>query len=135
MSDTLRNAPPYVEGPSLFALARCLSHSRKVLSVPTLVNGKVSATDLDFTQSREEVEVDAIDHPVWTQKYTGTAQWTGGAAGLSGDFTGWVSDDDAAVPIKAEMKVILGSIHVELEQWDRAGWTPPVQMQTAHRLP
>lgn len=123
--DTLRDVPPYVEGPSLFFLARCLAATRKVVRVPTFVNREISITTLDFTEPNEDIEVGAIDYPVRAQKYTGTAQWKVGAAGLSGDFTGWLSDDEAAVPIKAEMRVTLGSIRVELEQWTRAGWVPP----------
>lgn len=125
MADTLRDVPPYVEGPSLFFLARCLARTRRSLSVPTCVDGKMSSTLLDFTLPTEDIEVDAIPHPVRVRKYIGAAQWQGGAAGLTGSFAGWVSDDEAAVPLKAEMKVLLGSIHVELEKWDRVGWIPP----------
>jgi hypothetical protein len=44
---------------------------------------------------------------------------------LTGDFEGWFSNDEARVPILAKMKVILGSITIELMRWKRAGWTPP----------
>jgi hypothetical protein len=64
----------------------------------------------------------ALDDPVRTRKYKGFVHGQGGtSAGLSGEFTGWVSDDEAAIPLQAEMKVLLGSIHLELERWTRAG--------------
>lgn len=131
--DTLRNVPPFVEGPSLFYLTRCLARTRKVMTVPTFVNREISSTVLNFTEPDEDIEVDAFAYPVRAQKYTGTAQWKGGAAGLSGDFTGWLSDDEAAVLIKADLKVMLGSLHVELEQWTRPGWVPPPGMQASNR--
>jgi hypothetical protein len=125
-TDTLLNADPYVEGPSLVFYARCVSRSIGVRRVPTLVRGKISATELWFDGSLEDVEISALDRPVRTKRYTGHAEWSGGStAGVSGDFTGWVSDDDAAVPIVAEMKVLLGSIRLELEQWTRPAWAPP----------
>jgi len=132
-ADTLRNVPPYVEGPSLFFFTRCQSQVGNVLNVPTLVNGQLSTTALDFTGPIEFIEFDAIDQPVRARKYTGSAKWKGGAAGLSGDFAGWISDDEAAVPIRAEMGVILGSIRVELEQWIRGGWAPPIGLQVSDR--
>ena len=125
-SDTLRNVDSYVEGPSLLFYTRCMSRSFGVKRVPTLVGGKIAATELRFDGTTEDVEIDAVDRPVRTRYYTGHAEWTGGStAGLSGDFTGWVSDDAAAVPIVAELKVLLGSIRLELEQWSRPGWVPP----------
>jgi len=135
ISETLNSVSPFVEGSSLFFLARCLSHTGGASSIPTCVNGRISSTILDFTLPIEIIKVGAIDHAVRVRKYTGTAEWKGGAAGVFGDFTGWVSDDEAAVPIKAEMKVILGSIRIELEQWDRVEWTPPDGLQAANRKP
>jgi hypothetical protein len=35
------------------------------------------------------------------------------------------SDDTAVIPITAEMKVILGSVKIELNQWNRKGWNSP----------
>jgi proteasome assembly chaperone (PAC2) family protein len=58
--------------------------------------------------------------------YVGLAKWTGAsAAGLTGEFEGWISDDSAAIPILAEVKIALGSIWIELESWTRPGWSPP----------
>ena len=133
-SDTLENVPPHVEGPSLFYYARWQSRSRQILSVPTVAGGETGSTDLDFTLGREYVEIDALSEPVRTRKYQGVIHGKGGtSAGLSGEFTGWVSDDDAAVPLKAEMKVLLGSILLELEQWSRPGWNPPVYIEVAKK--
>jgi hypothetical protein len=118
--------PPFVDGASLFFYARCHSGSGKVLKVPTMAEGEIRNTVLDFTGPLEEVEIGAFDQPIRTRKYTGFMDWQGGtSAGLSGEFTGWVSDDEAAVPIQAEMKVLIGSVHLELEKWHREGWIPP----------
>jgi hypothetical protein len=48
-----------------------------------------------------------------------------GVFGMTGEFTGWFSDDEAAVPIKGELKVLLGTVTVELIGWKRSGWSPP----------
>ncbi len=132
VADTLHDVPPYVEGASLLLYSRSLLHCGRVVRVPTMVGGKLSSTTLDFTGSVEEVDVEGIEWPVRALKYTGEAEWDGGSsAGLSGSFTGWMSDDGAAIPLRAEMHVIVGSITIELEKWNRPGWTPPQAMRAA----
>jgi hypothetical protein len=118
--------PPFLDGGSLFFFARCHSGSGKVLKVPAMADGAIRTMVLDFTAPLEEVEIGAFDKPIRTHKYTGFMDWDAGtSAGVSGEFTGWVSDDEAAVPIQAEMKVLLGTVHLELEKWHREGWIPP----------
>ncbi len=131
-TDTLNNAPPYVDGASLFFFTRVQSHSGKVLNVPTMASGEIRNTMLDFTGPIEDIEIGASNFPIRTQRYTGVADWKGGtSAGLTGEFTGWISDDSAAIPIQAEMKVFLGSVRLELEKWHRPGWVPPCTIRTA----
>jgi hypothetical protein len=48
-----------------------------------------------------------------------------GIFGLTGGFEGWFSNDEARVPIMAKMKVLIGSVTIELMRWNRPGWTPP----------
>ncbi|HTY59351.1 MAG TPA: DUF3108 domain-containing protein [Bacteroidota bacterium] len=125
-ADTLRGVESFVEGPSLFLLARCLSQSSGTKNVPTLVGGKLSTTELTYGGDRELIDIGAVGNPVRVRKFLGTAHWQGGTeAGLGGEFTGWISDDGAAVPIVAEVKVLIGSIKLELESWTRTGWAPP----------
>ena len=91
-----------------------------------LCGGSFYKTTLNYCGPVELVEIDAFDSPIRTFKYEGNAEWDGKAtAGLSGEFTGWISDDDASVVISAEMKIILGSIDVELQEWYKPGWRPP----------
>jgi hypothetical protein len=122
-SDTIYNAPFYVEGPSLFFFTRVNASPKKIVNVPTLVNGKISNTRLVFGGEKEEIEIDALPHPVRTIHYIGFADWEGGTSqAFGGEFEGWISDDEAAVPVYAELKVLLGSLKIELESWKRHGW-------------
>lgn len=129
-ADTLHDVPPYVEGTSLLFYSRSLLHCGRVVNVPTMVGRTLSSTTLDFRGKVEQVDVEGVDWPVRARKYTGSADWNGGSsAGISGSFTGWMSDDAAAIPLKAEMHILVGSITIELEQWNRPGWTPPTAMR------
>jgi hypothetical protein len=114
----------FQDGLSLFFFARDQLFSHKEVNVPTLIKEKKSNTFLDFKGERTSAEVDAVDYPVDVIKFSGKCEFTG-IFGLSGEFTGWFSNDEARVPILAKMKVILGSVTIELMQWKRSGWTPP----------
>lgn len=125
--EIIYNVPPYLDGPSLFFFARRNIHSNKQFFVPTIVDGKIEKTRLDFTDSLEYIEVDAISNPVMTKYCEGFAEWEGAtSAGMSGTFKGWISNDEAAVPIRAEVKILLGSLVIELEDFTRERWIPPI---------
>ena len=125
--DTLKNIPLYVEGPSLFFISRALIQSEKEYNIPTMIDGKIANTYLNFKKNIQIIESDLFTHPIRTRYFEGKAEWEGGtSAGLSGNFSGWLSDDSAAIPIISEMKVLLGSIRLELEHIEHPNWTPPL---------
>jgi hypothetical protein len=114
----------FQDGLSLFFQAREQLFSRKGVNIPTLIKEKKVNTFINFLSERTSVEIDAIDYPVDVMKFEGMAEFVG-IFGLTGDFSGWFSNDEARVPIMAKMQVILGSVTIELMEWKRAGWTPP----------
>jgi hypothetical protein len=122
--DTISITGTCQDGLSLFFYAREHLQSGKIVNVPAVVKEKLVNTYLDFTWHEESVEVDACKYPVKALHFSGTLQFTG-LFGLTGDFEGWFSNDDARVPIMAKLKVLLGSVTVELMEWKRGTWTPP----------
>ncbi|MEE8115035.1 MAG: DUF3108 domain-containing protein, partial [Nitrososphaerales archaeon] len=79
---------------------------------------------IDSKKKRSTVETDFVDYPVDVIGFEGRAEFVG-IFGMTGDFEGWFSTDEARVPILAKMKVIIGSVTLELMQWKRLGWKPP----------
>lgn len=122
--DTIAVEGPLQDGLSVFFFAREHLRSGRRMDIPCIVKEERVTTRIDFQNRREEVEVDAVDHPIPTIAFEGKAEFVG-IFGLTGEFEGWFSDDEARVPILAKMKVIIGSITIELMEWKRAGWTPP----------
>jgi Protein of unknown function (DUF3108) len=122
--DTLEVDEPYNDGLSLFFFAREHLKSGITMTIPTLVKEKKVSTYINFSDQRTSVEIDGVDHPIDVIHFEGTAGFVG-IFGLTGDFEGWFSNDDARVPILAKMKVIIGSVTIELMRWKRPGWTPP----------
>lgn len=112
------------DGLSLFFYARDQLFSHKRMNIPAVVKEKKVNTYIDFAGERKSVEIDAVDYPIDVIGFEGTAEFVG-IFGLTGDFEGWFSNDDARIPVVAKMKVILGSVRLELIKWKRPGWTPP----------
>ncbi len=122
--DTVSVEGVYQDGLSLFFFARDRLFAGKSIDIPCVVTEKKVTTHINFDGRRDKVEIDAVDYPVDVVGFDGSADFVG-IFGLTGDFDGWFSNDEARVPILAKMKVIIGSVTIELMQWKRPGWNPP----------
>jgi hypothetical protein len=123
--DTLKlSYDRFQDGTSILYFARAHAHDQRAIAVPTLVRGKAGKTNFYFPAEPATEKIDAVGYPIKVLEMEGKAEFEG-IFGLTGDFTGWFTDDEAAVPVKAKMKVILGSITLELKEWKRRGWSPP----------
>ena len=110
----------------MFFLARSLIHSTLTLTVPTLVSFDLFDTDITFTQKVEAVSIDAMDDEIDAKELYGFAHFVESSlAGLSGDFEGWFTNDEAAIPVVAKMQLTVGTANIELEEWSRGSWSPP----------
>ena len=124
-NDSIRLKPStFVDGLAIGYLPRLFIHETKTLNVQTLLKGDLGVTTFYFTNEGTTESIDALDNPVRVVKVEGTTNAVG-VFGMTGDFTGWFSDDAAAVPIKGKLKVLLGNVTVELIKWNRKGWSPP----------
>ncbi|MCU0412428.1 MAG: DUF3108 domain-containing protein [Bacteroidetes bacterium] len=123
--DTVRASGLAYEAMSLLMFARCHARSCDTVVLQTMVNSTLGLTRLCFSQQCEMLDAPAFNEELRCVRFDGTAEWVGSAfAGMSGGFIGWMSDDSGAVPIRAEVKIALGSIVLELESYERTGWTP-----------
>ncbi len=113
------------DGLSLFFFAREFVKSGRFVNVPTAIMSDTSRTLINFRDvQREAITVPASKTPIRTVYFKGEAKWRG-IYGLEGNFEGWFSDDDARIPIRAKMKVLVGKVDINLVRWKRANWTPP----------
>ncbi len=121
---TIQTSRRWNDGSSLFFLSRRFLNYKKTIKIPTIIEKDTCFTTINFHGKRESIKIDAINYPVKTVYFDGVADWEG-LYGLKGNFEGWFSDDEAAVPILAKMNVYVGKVNIELKKWTRAGWTPP----------
>lgn len=113
-----------VDGCALFFFARQFTDIKKSVKVPTVIGNSISYTHLNFHGTKTQTKIAAINYPVKTLFFDGRSEWEG-IYGLKGYFKGWFSDDEARVPIKAQMNVYVGNVDIELVKWKRNNWTPP----------
>lgn len=130
--DSLTAEEPCYDALGLFMTSRLLNGSGLSVTLPTLNDHSIRPTDLTFTTEPEEIEVDAFPSPIRCRRVMGNANWVGTSfAGMKGPFEGWISDDSAGIPLKARVKIFLGSIVLELESIERPGWKDPSTVLTA----
>jgi hypothetical protein len=114
----------WCDGCSLFFYARKNANMKKSVTIPTVMMSDTVFTSINFLGEQESQEIDAAQYPIDCTHFVGDARWTG-VYGLTGKFEGWFSNDVASIPIKAKMKLYVGSVWVELVRWNRSGWNPP----------
>lgn len=121
--DTVAAASQCYDINTLLLYARRSAHQNTRATLPTVIDYAVNPTDITMTGECEWVDVPAFEESVRSRHFTGDAHWVGTSfAGMKGRFEGWVSDDEAAVPLRASVKILVGSIVLELASYERPGW-------------
>jgi hypothetical protein len=115
---------PHQDGLSILFYTRMNFGEEKTDSIPCFVNEKAEITTINFFNKVEPVSIDAVDYDIACRKLKGETDFVS-VFGLTGKFEGWFSYDHSSVPIHAKMNVIIGSITLELINWNRKQWNPP----------
>ena len=114
----------YEDGLSLFYFARMRTGKKNTVNFPCFINEKTEKTYINFYDKVEDESIDAVDYDIACVRLDGETEFRG-IFGLTGYFEGWFSNDNQAVPIYAKMHVIIGSVTLELKEWNKKGWNPP----------
>ncbi len=115
----------FQDGLSIVYFARINSYKKdRSKKVNIYINEKQSFIAYSFNYNRDAVSIDLVDYDMAAIKIDGKADFIG-VLGLTGEFEGWLSDDDERIPLKARFNIILGSVTLELTSYKRTGWKPP----------
>ncbi len=114
----------YQDGLSIFYYARVNSGQNKSIDIPCFVNEKKETTKINFYKEETDVSIDAVDYDIACVRLDGELDFIS-IFGLTGHFEGWFSNDEASIPVVANMKVLIGNVRLELVKWKREGWKPP----------
>lgn len=111
----------FQDGLSLFYCARLNSFSDENFLIPVFMNEAETSVNYFFNSQKEETSVSIFDYNLRTVRCNGTANFKG-VFGLTGEFAGWFSDDEARIPLKSQMNVMIGSVSLELDSYKRKNW-------------
>lgn len=108
---------------SMLLIMRSLGGSGDRITFHSVMEFAVRTTDVSFMTGQEFIDVPAFQARVPSVRFEGRAYWTRkDYAGMKGEFRGWISDDAASVMLRAELRIFLGSIGLELEEYQRPDW-------------
>ena len=115
---------PVQDGLSILYFARSKLGKEQTVKIPCFVNEKEEIAKINFFNESEPVSVDAVDYEIDCIYLDGYTDFVS-IYGMTGNFEGWFSNDDFAVPIRAKLNVIIGSVNLELIKWNSELWNPP----------
>ena len=118
--DSLNFTGDLYDALGVFMMMRCLAASGFNVSLNSIIEYKIAPTHFYFTGEIDTVKVAAFKNGISAMKFSGQADWVGKSwGGVSGPFMGWISQDACAIPLKVKIKIFLGSIQLELEEFKR----------------
>lgn len=120
----LKTPKKWCDGLSIFYLCRKYISLKRQLKIPTMMGNDTAYTKVNFHGRKQDIEIDAIDYKASSVYVNLKAGWEG-VYGVTGDIKAWYSDDASRVPLKAEMKLYVGNVLIELVDWKKKGWNPP----------
>ncbi len=101
---------------SLLYFARAMAKNQKNSDITVFAFNRVDTTRINFTGRKEKVEIHDSDMSGYF--LDGRLKFVG-IAGVKEDFKGWFSRDAQSVPLKAYMKAFVGSVRLEIEDWQK----------------
>jgi hypothetical protein len=114
----------FQDGLSIFYYARYNFFRDYRVDVPVLFNQDSTSFEINFNTEKKDVEIGAVDYDISSLLLEGFTNYQL-VFGLTGEFSGWFSNDGARIPVKAKLKVKIGSVTLELRSWKRTNWNPP----------
>ncbi len=121
---TRKEARRVYDALGMFMLIRGMSGSGERMNIPLLFDFDVAESRTHSSPAVEDVEVPAIDREIPAHQTSIRSSWVHkSVGGLSGNMEVWCSADDAAIPLRVEVDIALGSIVLELEEVQRSGWS------------
>ena len=109
------------DGATLLYLIRRWSLSTGIDTVRHIDDGNIERIILDVQGPRGSVRSKELGGKIDMVFMEGRLL-SKGMAGLTGQFKIWLSGDDRRVPLRAEVRMLIGTVTLSLESWE--GWEP-----------
>ncbi len=120
----VRTSTFFQDGLSIFYFARLNSVLNETKYVPVIMHVDTALMKINFNNDKTETDIDAVDYDINSVYIDGFSYFIA-VFGLTGEFEGWFSNDNARIPLKAKLQVKIGNVTLELAEWKRKGWQAP----------
>ncbi|MBC8182212.1 DUF3108 domain-containing protein [candidate division KSB1 bacterium] len=110
-----------LDGASMIFYARANSIYTRTDTLISFFASKRGKVAINFKGKNGKTKISALKKPMESYYVDGIVRMKG-IAGLTGPYKGWFATGDQRPPLKAEMKVFIGSVKIQLEKW--TGWEP-----------
>ena len=114
----------FQDGLSIFYFARANTNKNSAEYVPVMMHTDTSLMKINYSTSKTSVEISEVDYDIASVYLDGFSYFKA-VFGLTGEFSGWFSYDEARIPLKAKLQVEIGNIRLELKSWKHGSWQPP----------
>ena len=104
-----------LDGTSIFYYARANAGKTGTDTVQYLADYDYDRVIINFLAEDKKIKIKAVKKKIPSYYLEGQIQ-NKGIAGLTGKFKGWFSGDRYRIPLKAKLKVFIGSVVLELEK-------------------
>lgn len=112
---------PVFDGISLISLTRQRIDKVDQADVVAFLDDQLGRVLLNFQGKEKPIKIKALPQKISTYYVSGMIKMKG-IAGVTGPFEGWFSADGQRPPLRAKLKVFIGNVVVELENWEN--WHP-----------
>ena len=113
-----------LDGISMVYYARANADKVKNEKITVFFEAKQGKVSINFKGSGDKIKIGALKKTVNTYYLDGKI-FMKGIAGMTGPYKGWFATDSRRPPLKAKLKVWIGSVTVELEKWEN--WQPKMK--------
>ncbi len=112
-----------LDGTSMIFYARANSINSRTDTLTSFFASKRGKVAINFKGKNGKTKIKALKKPMESYYVDGIVRMKG-IAGLTGPYKGWFAKGDQRPALKAEMKVFIGSVKIQLEKW--VGWEPRI---------
>ena len=119
MDSTIVVTEKIQDGVSIFYYSRACADLKNLVEVPVISFKDIKPAKILFTGKKRKVHLKDLSLQGY---YVNGRLKFEGIAGIKDNFTGWFSTDARRIPLKAQMKAVVGNVTIELESWKN--WNP-----------
>ncbi len=117
--DTLHPGQPVHDALTFISILRDSAHAGRPYELDILIDRSIEKIRIDSSEGKEKIDVRAFDNETDAFHINGVIDFEA-IHGLSRKYQSWISADEYRIPLHARVRIAIGSIKIELEEYERA---------------